>query len=190
MSRIAVIVGHVRSGTFCAALAEAYATGARSAGHEVELLPLDRLRFDPILRGAYERVQPLEPDLADAHRAVMAADHLVIVFPLWLGAMPAILKGFLERLLQPELIEAHRAGKFTQLLAGKSARVIMTMGMPGLVYRWWYGAHALQALKRNLLEFMGVAPVRSTLFGMIEAVGAEKRRQWLDEVEALGRDGA
>ena len=189
MSRIVVIVGHARTGTFCDALAEAYATGARSAGHEVEVLQTAALRFDPILREAYVRAQPLEPDLADAHRAIMAADHLVIVFPLWLGAMPAILKGFLERLLQPDLIDAHRAGKFVQLLKGKSARVIMTMGMPGLVYRWWYGAHALQALKRNILEFMGVAPVKSTLFGMIEAVAIERRREWLTEVERLGREG-
>ncbi|MGE0701670.1 MAG: NAD(P)H-dependent oxidoreductase [Hyphomicrobiaceae bacterium] len=190
MSRIAVIVGHSRADTFCQALAESYAAGARSAGHQVEMLQTAHMQFDPILREAYVRVQPLEPDLADAHRAIMAADHLVIVFPLWLGGMPAILKGFLERILQPDLIEPHRAGKFVQLLKGKSARVIMTMGMPGLVYRWWYGAHALQALKRNILEFMGVSPVRSTLFGMIEAVGAEKRRQWLDEAEALGRAGA
>ncbi|MEZ5818211.1 MAG: NAD(P)H-dependent oxidoreductase [Hyphomicrobiaceae bacterium] len=190
MSRIAVIVGHPRQGTYCDALAEAYATGARSAGHQVEVLKTARMTFDPILREAYVRAQPLEPDLADAHRAIMAADHLVIVFPLWLGAMPALLKGFFERLLQPDLIEPHRAGKFVQLLRGKSARVIMTMGMPGIVYRWWYGAHALQALKRNVLEFMGVSPVRSSLFGMIETVSAEKRREWLDEVEALGREAA
>ena len=189
MSSIVVIVGHSRSGTYCEALAEAYATGARGAGHQVTLLHTARLQFDPILRGAYVEVQPLEPDLAAAHRAVMAADHLVIVFPLWLGGMPAILKGFLERLLQPDLVAAHKAGKFEMLLAGKSARVIMTMGMPGLVYRWWYGAHALQALKRNILQFLGAGPVKSTLLGMVEAVGAEKRRVWLDEVEALGREG-
>jgi NAD(P)H dehydrogenase (quinone) len=163
MSRIAVIIGHSRQGTFCEALGEAYATGARSAGHEAVIVHTARIAFDPILREAYVREQPLEPQLADAHREIMAADHLVFVFPLWLGAMPA---------------------------KGKSARVIMTMGMPGLVYRWWYGAHALQALKRNVLEFMGVAPVKSTLFGMVEAVGAEKRRQWLDDVEAMGRDVA
>lgn len=190
MSRIAVIVGHPRTETYCEALAEAYATGARASGHEVEMLHTGRMTFDPILRGAYVATQPLEPDLAEAHRAIMSADHLVIVFPLWLGGMPAILKGFLERILQPDLIEGHRAGKFVRLLEGKSARVIMTMGMPGLVYRWWYGAHALQALKRNILEFMGVSPVKSTLFGMIEAVSAEKRQDWLSEVEALGRDGA
>jgi len=190
MARIAIIIGHPRTGAYCQALADAYAAGARAAGHQVEILHTGRMTFDPVLRGAYVEAQPLEPDLAEAHRAIMGADHLVIVFPLWLGSMPALLKGFLERILQPDLIEGHRAGKFVRLLEGKSARVIMTMGMPGLVYRWWYGAHALQALKRNILEFMGVSPVKSTLFGMIEAVDAEKRHAWLAEVEALGRAGA
>lgn len=189
-SRIAIVVGHARSDTYCDALARAYADGARSAGHEVVVIETARMAFDPILREAYVRPQPLEPDLAEAHRAIMEADHLVFVFPLWLGAMPAILKGFLERILQPDLIEAHRAGKFVELLKGKSARVIMTMGMPGLVYRWWYGAHALQALKRNVLEFMGVGPVKSTLYGMVEQVGAEKRRDWLEEVERMGQEAA
>lgn len=73
------------------------------------------------------------------------------------------------------------------MLKGKSARVIMTMGMPGLIYRWYFGAHALKLFKRNILNFTGVHPVRSTIYGMVEAVGAEKRAQWLRDVEALGR---
>jgi NAD(P)H dehydrogenase (quinone) len=189
MSRIVVIVGHPRRDTYCEALAKAYVDGARAAGNTVETVHLASLEFDPILRGAYVETQPLEVDLVGAHRSIMLADHLVIVFPLWLGGMPALLKGFLERILQPDLIEAQKAGRFVQLLKGKSARVIMTMGMPGLIYRWWYGAHALQALKRNILEFMGVAPVRSTLLGMIGDVKAGQRHKWLEEVEALGRTG-
>ena len=64
------------------------------------------------------------------------------------------------------------------------------MGMPGFVYRWWFGAHALKMLKRNILHFMGVRPVRSTIYGFIEGVSAERRRQWLDDVEAMGRRAA
>ena len=118
---------------------------------------------------------------------MLAADHLVIVFPLWLGTLPAILKGFLERVLQPDLVESSKQGKFVKVLKGKSARVIVTMGMPGFVYRWWFGAHALKMLKRNILHFMGVRPVRSTIYGHIEGAGAERRRQWLADVEAMGR---
>ena len=72
------------------------------------------------------------------------------------------------------------------MFKGKSARVIMTMGMPGWFYRLYYGAHALKLLKRNILHFIGISPVRSTIYGMIEAVSDDTRKEWLTEVEAMG----
>ena len=104
--------------------------------------------------------------------------------------MPAILKGFFERILQPDLLAVQKSGGKAswKVFKGKSARVIMTMGMPGWFYRWYYGAHALKLLRRNILQFVGIKPVRSTIYGMIEAVGDDKRKQWLREVEALGHD--
>lgn len=187
MARIAIIVGHARQGTFCEALAAAYRHGAEVGGHEVRLLVTSRMRFDPILHEGYERVQPLEPDLATAHEAIVWADHLVLIFPLWVGTLPAIFKGFLERALQPDLVGPAKEGRFVQPLAGKSGRIVVTMGMPGFVYRWYFGAHALNMLKRNILGFLGVKPIRSTIYGRVEAVGEARRKAWLAEVEAMGR---
>lgn len=187
MAKIAVIVGHARSGTYCEALGEAYRRGAVAAGHDVSLFVTARMMFDPVLHEGFAQVQPLEADLKCAHDAILSADHLVIIFPLWLGTLPAILEGFLERVLQPDLVEPARQGEFVKILKGKSARVIITMGMPGFIYRWWFGAHALKMLKRNILAFVGVAPVRSTIYGNIEGAGIDRRRAWLDEVEAMGR---
>ncbi len=190
MARIVVVVGHARRDTFCEALGQAYVKGAQAGGHDADLIVISRLTFDPILRHGYEQAQPLEPDLAKAHEALMAADHLVLVFPLWLGTLPALLKGFLERILQPDLVQTARKGRYVKILNGKSARIILTMGMPGLIYRWYYGAHALKMLKRNILAFIGVKPVRSTIFGMVDGVSEERRKQWLDSVEQLGRSAA
>src|ERR1700680_1616959 len=113
------------------------------------------MTFDPVLHEGFMRMQPLEPDLKSAHDAMISADHMVIIFPLWLGTLPAILKGFLERVLQPDLVEPAKQGKFVKFLKGKSARVIITMGMRGFIYRWWFGAHALKMLTRNILAFVG-----------------------------------
>lgn len=189
MGRIAIVVGHARTGTYCEALGEAYQRGAQSAGHTADLIVTSQLSFDPILHEGFERVQPLEPDLQAAHDLLFAADHLVIIFPLWLGGMPAILKGFLERVLQPAIQPHAKAGKFTKPLAGKSARIIITMGMPGFVYRWWFGAHALKMLKRNILSFVGVGPIRATVLGNVEGVGTEGRARWLKEIEERGHAG-
>lgn len=187
MARVVVIVGHARRETYCDALAEAYVRGAEAAGHEVVAFHTASMAFDPILRGAYRELQPLEPDLAQAHDAIAAADHLVLIFPLWLGTMPAIFKGFLERVLQPEIFQPARAGKFVTPWKGKSARIVITMGMPAFIYRWYFGAHALKTLKHHILGFIGVAPIRSTLLGTIEGVSTQRRQRWLADMEALGR---
>ena len=187
MARIIIIVGHAISGTYCGALAEAYARGAESAGHEVSLFNTASMTFDPVLRGAYRTLQPLEPDLAAARSAVLAADHLVLIFPLWLGTLPAIFKGFLERIIQPDIFEPAKTGKFVTPWKGKSARVVITMGTPGFIYRWYFGAHALKMLKRHVLGFLGVAPIRSTILGSIAGVSNERRTRWLLDMEALGR---
>jgi len=148
------------------------------------------MAFDPILHVGYETAQPLEPDLEAAREAIFAADHLVLIFPLWVGTLPAIFKGFLERVLQPDLVECAKQGKWATPFKGKSARIVMTMGMPGFVYRWYYGAHALKMLKGNVLGFLGAGPIRATIHGSIESVGAERRKTWLAEAESLGRRAA
>lgn len=134
----------------------------------------------------FKEVQSLEPDLQAVHDAMIKADHLVLIFPLWLGTLPAIFKGFLERVLQPDLVEPAREHKFAQVFKGKSDRVIVTMDMPGFIYRWYYGAHAVKMLKRNILNFMGVAPVQTTIFGNVEGC-ARQRLSWIPQFEALGR---
>ena len=192
MAKITIVVGHPARDSYCEALGEAYRRGAESAGHHVKFLALARMNFDAVLREGYRREQPLEPDLVAARDALHACDHMVFIFPLWCGDMPAIMKGFIERVMQPDLlvIQASRGKASWKIFKGKSARVIMTMGMPGWFYRWYYGAHALKLLRRNVLHFTGVHPVRSKIFGMIEAVGDEKRGEWLREIEALGHTGA
>ena len=188
MSKIAIVVGNPMRDSYCEALGKAYKRGAESGGHEAKLFMLARMHFDAILREGYRREQPLEPDLVAAREALHASDHLVFVFPLWCGDMPAILKGFIERVLQPDLLAiqgSHDRASWS-ILKGKTAHIIMTMGMPGWFYRWYFGAHALKLLRRNVLHLIGVWPVRSTVYGMIEAVGDGKRKQWLREVEALG----
>jgi putative NADPH-quinone reductase len=85
---------------------------------------------------------------------------------LWLGAMPALLKGFLEQVFRPgfgaSLPGSAQAIKTN--LAGRSTRIVVTMGMPAFIYRWYFGAHSLRNLKRNILGFVGIKPNRHTLY--------------------------
>jgi putative NADPH-quinone reductase len=120
------------------------------------------------------------------------AEHLVFFFPLWLGGMPAVLKGLLEQVARPgfALSSLDGTGLPKKLLAGRSARLVVTMGMPALVYRWYFRAHSLKALERNILGFVGIAPVRETLVGSVEGLDEAERKEWLAKLAALGRKAA
>ena len=188
--RILIVQGHPDpdQGRLCRALADAYADGAAAAGHTVERIDLAALDV-PFLRTQDEFGQPLMlPDLVRTQQAIMAADHLVLLFPLWLGTMPALVKAFLEQVLRPGFAFQYQAnGLPRRLLTGKSARVVVTMGMPALAYRWWYGAHGVRGLERNILAFVGFGPIRRTLIGGIAGLGPSGGRARCEEMRALGR---
>lgn len=191
--RIVLIQGHPDGGArhFDHALADAYAEGAAAAGHELRVIQVAALDF-PLLRSKADWDDGALPEgLREAQQAIGWAGHLVIFHPLWLGTMPALLKGFLEQVLRPGFasVRADTRSGWKPGLAGKSARVVITMGMPAFAYRWLYGAHSLKNLKRNILGFCGVRPVRASLIGMVEAGGPARHARWLEKMRALGRAG-
>tara|TARA_R110002051_G_scaffold154937_8_gene227083 strand:- start:233 stop:799 length:567 start_codon:yes stop_codon:yes gene_type:complete len=172
------------------AVAGAYAAGAEQGGHEVRLIRLADLAF-PVLRSRHDWEQGAPPPtVASVQADLQWAQHLVIVHPLWLGAEPALLKALLEQVFRPGF--AFPVGEPTLqggLLKGRTARVIVTMGMPAFVYRTFYLSHSLKSLKRNILAFVGISPTRETLIGNVEGIGADGRRDWLDRVRRLGERG-
>lgn len=189
--RILLIQGHPDAVTLhlCHTLAEAYAEGAEAAGHEVRWTDVARLDF-PLLRSqqAWEHGE-LPPALQSAQDDIAWAEHLVLFFPLWLGDMPALLKGFLEQVARPGFAFTAEGGNpfGRKGLTGRSARVVVTMGMPALVYRWYFRAHSLKSLERNILGFVGIAPVNETLVGMVDKLGEAGVTKWQGKMRALGR---
>lgn len=172
------------------ALADAYADGARSAGHEVQTVELAQLDF-PLLRSAREwQDGALPASLQPAQAAIGWAEHLLIFFPLWMGDMPALLKGFLEQVARPGFAFVPEGGNpFARKgLKGRSARVVVTMGMPALVYRFYFRAHSVRSLERNILGFVGIAPVNETLIGGVDGLDEKTRSRWLAKLRALGRE--
>jgi len=191
MTRIAVIQGHPTSDArhFCHALADAYRAGAAEGGHEVRNIPVTTLQF-PLLRSRkeWEGEQPPH-DILKAQETIAWAEHLLIVYPLWLGTMPALLKAFLEQAFRPGFaIGKSDEGKaWSRRLSGRSARIVVTMGMPALLYRWYYGAHGLKSFEQGILAIVGIRPSRHTLIGNIEGISPVKRERWLDKMRDLGR---
>jgi putative NADPH-quinone reductase len=190
--RIVIIQGHPdpAGGHLCHALAQQYREGALAAGHEVRVIDVAQLDF-PLLRSKREWEEGVLPEpLREPQAAIGWAQHLVLFFPLWLGDMPALLKGFLEQVARPGFaFGAERGNPLAhKALKGRSARLVVTMGMPALVYRYYFRAHSVKSLERNILGFVGIAPVHETLIGMVDGLDDKRRRKWFDKLRALGRD--
>ena len=191
--RIVLIEGHPDAVLphLCGALADAYEEGAMAAGHEVRRVRVAKLDF-PLLRTQLDWEHgEVPPGLLPAQGDIAWAQHLVLFFPLWLGDMPALMKGFLEQVARPGFaFKAEGANPFAHKgLTGRSARVVVTMGMPALLYRWYFRAHSVKSLERNVLGFVGIAPVNETLIGMVDRLGDEGVRKWQDKMRKLGSSG-
>ncbi|RZA30956.1 MAG: flavodoxin family protein [Lysobacteraceae bacterium] len=188
-TRILIVQGHPDGGRqhLCHALAAAYADGARSAGHDVDSVEPARLRL-PLLASQEEWESAAPPLVVAAQEAIRRAQHLAFFYPLWLGDMPAMLKGFMEQVARPgfAIDQAMRNPLRAGLLGGRSARLVVTMGMPALAYRWLYGAHSVRLMHRNILGFAGIAPVRSTIVGGAGALDAARAERWCARLHALG----
>ncbi|CAI8889367.1 NAD(P)H-dependent oxidoreductase [Pseudomonas neuropathica] len=181
--RMLVILGHPSTDSFCGALSETYVQAAKDAGHEVRLLRLDALEFDPVLHEGYNKVQPLEPDLLQAQADITWAEHLTFVYPIWWGGIPALLKGFVDRIFLPGFAFKYREGKAfpDKLLKGRTAHLLVTMDTPYWYYKWIYGMPGLNQMRKTTLEFCGIKPLKTLTFGPILGSKPNQRDAWLEQ---------
>jgi putative NADPH-quinone reductase len=204
--RVTILQAHPdpSGGHFGNALADAYAEGAQAAQHEVRRIEIAKLDF-PLLRSAKDYYQGTVPEgVRSAQDDIRWADHLVIVYPLWFGHFPAVFHAFLEQTFRPGFALGSQQGLLPRkLLVGKSARIVVTMGMPGLLYRWYFRSHSLKSFERNILRFAGVRPIRTTLIGVLGSgaagtsferdfptvIGVAARERWLEKLRLYGREG-
>lgn len=192
MKKILVIDAHPDSESFCAALSQAYFEGAEHTGFQLERLNLRDLYFDPILHeGCFHRIQELEPDLLKAQKLIKWADHVVLVYPLWWGSVPALLKAFFDRALLPSFaFKYHDNNPFwDRLLKGRSARMIVTSDAPRLYNLLAYWDAPYKVVKKAVLSFCGFKPVRLTAFGSIKNTKKHQRNKMIEKVRKLGSYG-
>ena len=188
--RTLIILGHPDKKSLCANLADHYEKGALEKGGDVMRINLSELRFDLNLKNGYRVNQNLEADLIEAQRLLKWANHIVIIFPVWWGSTPALLKGFLDRTLLPGFAFKYREHStgWDKLLSGRSGRLIVTSDAPV----WWlylsYFHPAVNMMKKAVLEFCGVSPVSVTSFGALKNASDKKKENLLYTVYRIGLD--
>lgn len=191
--RITIIQGHPdpRYDRFCHALEGSYAKGAKEGGHEIRIIQVAKLDF-PLLRTKEDFEEGKLPAcIKQSQEGILGAEHLVIFYPLWHGTMPALLKGFFEQVCRYGFALSNAKGEKMPkgLLSGRTARIVVTMGMPAFIYRWYFGAHSLKSLERNILKLSGIGPIKESLIGRVDEANKKRRIKWLKEMCALGNKG-
>lgn len=189
MKKIVIINGHPNKESLNFALAAAYKKGALESNAAIKEIIISDLQFNPNLEFGYQKRTELEPDLLEAWEKIKWADHLVWVHPVWWGGLPAITKGFIDRLFLPGFAFQYRQNSifWDKLLKGKTAHIITTIDLPSWYYWLIYGKPSVNQLKKSTLQFCGINPVKVSYFGIIKDSKEEKRRKWIAEVENLGK---
>lgn len=187
-NKILIINGHPNRESFNFGICRAYKSGAEASGAEVREIVVADLKFNPNLEFGYRQRTDLEPDLLEAWNKILWANHLVWVHPVWWGGLPAITKGFIDRVFLPGFAFKYRPNSllWDKLLKGKTAHIISTLDQPGWYYRLRYGQPSINQLKKTTLQFCGINPVRSTFIGIIKTSDAKQKERWLGKISRLG----
>lgn len=186
--KIFILLGHPDKDSLNCTLAHEYQKGAEKAGHEVCLMSLGDMQFDPVLHHGYRLIQALEPDLLSFQENVRWCDHFVIFYPSWWSTMPALLKGLIDRAWLSGFAFKFSAGGNTwkKLLKGRSATMIVTSDTAPLVQRVVFG-DTTNELRKGVLWFAGFSPIRVYKFGYLKHFGVWRRERMKRKVYNLGR---
>jgi NAD(P)H dehydrogenase (quinone) len=182
--KIYVLLGHPDATSFNGKIAQTYVDAATQKGHEVRLQKLGEMKFDPILWEGYKSKQELEPDLKQAQENLLWCDHWVIVYPIWWGSFPALLKGYFDRVLLSGFAFKYKKDSpmWDKLLKGRSAQVITTCDAPTLWIWLMYRNSDLNTVRRAILEFCGFSFKSSTRIGRLRYLQEKDRTKILDQI--------
>lgn len=188
--QISLILGHPHPGSLNHAIADAVREVLIANGHAVVFHDLCAERFDALL--PYEEIPnnaPLDPVVQQHCRETAAADGFVFVHPDWWHMPPAILKGWVDRVLRSGVAYAFRpdeSGKvsFVTLLKAQRALVFTTSNTPAEMERELYGDPLENLWTRCILNYCGVKDVERTNYSVVITSTQQQREAWLAHVRA------
>ena len=192
--KISIILAHPRKGSFNHAIADTAAATLRETGHSVTVHDLYEEKFDPLLPyPEIARDAVLPPLVAEHCREIASADGIVIVHPNWWGMPPAILKGWIDRVLRPgvayRFVETDSGdGIPIGLLKAEAVIVFNTSNTPALREQEVFGDPLERIWKDCIVSFCGVPFFYRKMFGVVVTSTEEQRKEWLDEVRERMRE--
>jgi NAD(P)H dehydrogenase (quinone) len=187
--KVVIVFNHPYDGSYCNAILNTVISGLQKARHEADTIHLDKEGFNPVMTAsdlkAFVDRKPIDPTVIAYKQRLNEADHLVFIFPIWWELMPAMTKGFIDKVIFPGVAYDYtKRGTMIPLFKKiKSVTVITTMNTPGILYRLLFGNAIKKALITGTFWKMGYKNRKWISFNMVKMVSDEKRKKWLKKLE-------
>ncbi len=178
--KIVILNGHPNKKSFNSAIAKAYEKGAKESKHKIKIINVRNMKFD-----IKEMDEINNKDIKEAQKIISWADCLVFIFPNWWTTMPALMKGFFDKVFTKDFaFKVISRRKWKKLLSGKRAKVIVTMDTPIFFYKIFMGNPIKKNLK-GILNFCGIKPVKYKYIGSLNSLNQKQRTEWLNKIEKI-----
>ncbi|MGG4207015.1 NAD(P)H-dependent oxidoreductase [Paenibacillus jamilae] len=183
-------IPHNRS--FSAALLAATKKGLRASGHNIDLIDLHKDGFNPVMSSSdlasWRKKEVMDPLIADYQQRLLKADHIIFIFPIWWEGMPAMSKGFLDKVFAKGIVysEPKPGSLFKCLLPNlKGASLLTVMATPTFIYRWLFGNPITKMVFRGTFRKMGINSLKWYSYSGMEKLTLEQREMHLKKTEKL-----
>jgi len=189
--RALIVFNHPYEKSYCSAILQSVIKGLQNGNHEVDLIHLDNDKYNPVMSAtdlkAFVDHKPVDPQVVDYNKRLQKANHLIFIFPIWWDIMPAMTKGFIDRVLSPGIAYDHHPRGFglVPLLDDlKGVTVITTMNKPKIMYSLLIGNLIRKAILRSVFKTMGYKNLNWISHCRVKSVSHQKRVQWLNNLES------
>lgn len=190
--KVVIVFNHPYEGSYCTAILNAVTNGLQKAGHTADIIHLDDDNFDPVMRvndlKGFKGSVPCDPQVLNYQRRITEADHLAMIFPIWWELMPAMTKGFIDKVIFPGVAyDYDNSGRYPKMISRwkniKGITLITTMNTPSFVYRLVFGNAIKKAVFTGTFWKLGFKNRKWISFNMVKFVTDDKRKKWLNELE-------
>ncbi|CAM4398085.1 NAD(P)H dehydrogenase (quinone) [Paenibacillus endophyticus] len=184
-----IVFAHPHAESFNHAILNTAVEALQSNGHEVSVRDLNKLGFNPVLTTediTALREGNIPADIKTEQEFLAKADVVTFIYPIWWTGLPAILKGYVDRVFSYGFAYQYNAeGGIDKLLSGKKGLIVNTYGTPGEIYESIGMNDSLkQTSGDGIFEFSGIEVVDHLLFGGVTSPDAnEARANMLDQVK-------
>ncbi|MFA9187279.1 NAD(P)H-dependent oxidoreductase [Flavobacterium sp. FBOR7N2.3] len=189
--KVVIVFNHPYDGSFCNAILKSVTNGLTKSNHEIDLIHLDKDNFNPVMTAGdlkgFRDKSPIDPKVIEYNERIENADHLVFIFPIWWELMPAMTKGFVDKVIFPGVAYDYTNASNTRMkpLWGniKGVTMITTMNTPNYLYWLIFGNAIKKAMLLGTFWKIGFKNRKWISYNKVKMVSLQKRINWLTKLE-------